>query len=75
MGWVKGGDIEASAWWKDLMCIWDGVGLDMGSWFDDNLWRNMGNGAHNFFGSIGGLVILDFVTGLEGCSIWVKMNS
>jgi len=43
------GGSEASAWWKDLVHIPDGVGLYVGNWFEYYLWWKSGNGANTLF--------------------------
>jgi len=41
--------MDGSAWWKDLVCICDGVGLEVGGWFMENVRREVGNGENTFF--------------------------
>ncbi|MCH80912.1 RNA-directed DNA polymerase (Reverse transcriptase) [Trifolium medium] len=43
---VKGGGRMASAWWKDLCQIRDGVGENVGHLFENNLRRTVGNGEN-----------------------------
>ena len=31
------------------MCICDGVGLEVGGWFEENVWIEVGNGENTFF--------------------------
>jgi len=39
-------------WWKDLVRIWNEVGLEVESWFEDNLRQKLGKGAciYSFLG-------------------------
>jgi len=36
-------------WWRMLCHMMDGVGSGLGSWFDDNTRRVVGNGKNTFF--------------------------
>lgn len=36
-------------WWKELMHICDGVGLEVGGWFEENLCREVSNGENAFY--------------------------
>ena len=48
-GRIKEGDSRGSHWWKMVCCIRDGVGEGVGSWFEDNLRRVVGNGRNTLF--------------------------
>jgi len=43
--------MDGSVWWKKLIRIRNGVSLEVGNWFEENLLRKVGNGAYTFFGS------------------------
>ena len=45
---VEGGRDE-SAWWRELVHIRSRVGLQVESWFVDNLWRRLVMGLILFF--------------------------
>jgi len=36
-------------WWRVIVGICGGVGMGVGSWFDDNVRRVVGGGARRFF--------------------------
>ncbi|RHN79618.1 putative reverse transcriptase zinc-binding domain-containing protein [Medicago truncatula] len=38
-----------SVWWNNLINIKNGVGVGGGRWFDDNVGREVGDGAHTLF--------------------------
>jgi len=47
---VNEGGSYGSAWWREMVRICNGVGLAVGSKFDDNLRRKVGEGHICFFG-------------------------
>lgn len=62
--------MDGSVWWKKLIRICNGVGLEMGNWFEENLLRKVGNGAYTFFlGWIRGKGRLLCMSGLGGYMI------
>jgi len=38
-----------SVWWNNLINVKNGVGVGSGSWFDDNVGREVGDGAQTLF--------------------------
>jgi len=46
---LKEGGRESSSWWRMMCGIRNGVGLGVGSWFDDNLRRVVGGGRDTYF--------------------------
>ena len=46
---LKEGGRESSSWWRMMCDIRNGVGLGVGSWFDDNLRRVVGGGRDTYF--------------------------
>jgi hypothetical protein len=38
-----------SVWWNNLISVKNGVGVGGGRWFDDNVGREVGDGAQTFF--------------------------
>jgi hypothetical protein len=48
-GRVQEGGRHASRWWRIMCLVRDGVGSGVGSWFDDNTRRVVGNGGNTFF--------------------------
>ena len=48
-GCIKDGDRRGSHWWKAICSIRDGVGEGVGSWFEENLRRVVGNGRNTLF--------------------------
>jgi len=44
-GHIKEGGRHGSGWWRMLCRVRDGVGLDLGNWFEDNVRRVVGNGT------------------------------
>jgi len=38
-----------SVWWNNLINIKNGAGVGGGRWFDDNVGREVGDGAHTLF--------------------------
>lgn len=49
VGRIYEGGRGASAWWVSILRLCDGVGMGIGSWFDDNMRRLVGDGASFFF--------------------------
>lgn len=45
---TDGGRLQ-SVWWRDSMSLYVGVGLRVGSWFDDNAGLVVGNGSSTLF--------------------------
>jgi len=41
--------MDGCVWWKKLIRIRNGVGLEMGNWFEENLLRKVGNGEYTLF--------------------------
>ena len=39
-----------SVWWNNLINVKNGAGVGSGSWFDDNVRREAGDGAQTLFG-------------------------
>lgn len=48
-GRIQEGGQNASAWWRMMCYVREGVGLGVGNWFDDNIKRVVGNGRNTFF--------------------------
>jgi len=48
-GRLSEGGKDGSTWWKDLVGIRNGLGMEMGSWFDDSLRRSVENGVDTYF--------------------------
>jgi hypothetical protein len=40
-----------SAWWREIIKIQEGVGVEGGSWFEASLTRRLGNGLNTYFWS------------------------
>lgn len=40
---------DGSDWWKKVAKIRDGVSLDVGRWFEDNIGKEIRNGVSTFF--------------------------
>jgi hypothetical protein len=48
-GRLKEGGQESSSWWRMMCGVRNGVGLGMGSWFEDNFRRVVGGGIDTYF--------------------------
>jgi len=48
-GRIQGGGKSALGWWRMMCNVREGVGSGVGSWFDDNSRRVVGNGRSTFF--------------------------
>jgi len=48
-GCLREGGSESSIWWRMVVGIRKGVGLGLGSWFDDNVRRVIGGGDTTYF--------------------------
>jgi hypothetical protein len=48
-GFVSGGGLKASVWWKDLASVKEGCRLFVGRSVDDNISRVMGSGENTLF--------------------------
>jgi len=48
-GRLKEGGRHSSSWWRMVCTIRGGVGEGVGSWFDDNTRRVVGDGRHTLF--------------------------
>jgi len=48
-GRIQEGDRNASAWWKMMGGVREGIGSGVGNWFDDNVERVVGDGKNTFF--------------------------
>lgn len=46
--------MRASAWLKSILRLTDGVGTGIGSWFDDNKNKVVGDVASSFYGQTSG---------------------
>lgn len=57
LGDMKEGGKDMSVWWKELVCIRSGVGLEVEGWFEENVWRDVGKGDNFYF--FYGLVVRD----------------
>jgi len=44
---VEGG----RAWWREIVRIHEGIGVEGGSWFEENITKSVGNGLNTFFWS------------------------
>jgi hypothetical protein len=47
---IRGGGIRTFVWWRHIISVKEGVGLNVGRWFKDNLKRNVSNGDILLFG-------------------------
>jgi len=52
--WEEGGRVQdggrhASSWWRMMCRVREGIGSGVGSWFDDNIRKVVGNGRNTFF--------------------------
>ena len=50
-GRIRDGDRRGSAWWREIVKIREGVGVDGGNWFEDNITKSVGNVFDMFFWS------------------------
>ena len=48
-GWLKEGGRDSSLWWRMISGICGGVGMGVGSWFEDIVCRVVGGGSNTFF--------------------------
>jgi hypothetical protein len=48
-GRIRGGEGNASIWWKDLNVVREGRGVSEGRWIDDNINRLVGSGERVLF--------------------------
>ncbi|KEH28070.1 hypothetical protein MTR_5g063315 [Medicago truncatula] len=49
-GRLVGGGRSGSFWWREVAKICDGVGVDIGGWFEECVARNVGDGVDTYFG-------------------------
>lgn len=54
---VKEGGRDESVWWKNLMCICDGVDLEVGGWFEENVQGEVANDKKKYGSMVRGCVI------------------
>lgn len=50
-GRLKEGGRMGSAWWREIVKIHEGIGVEGGSWFDANVKKVVGNGFNTYFWS------------------------
>ena len=50
-GWIREGDRLGSAWWKDIVRIREGIGVEGGSWFEESISIRLGNVFNTCFWS------------------------
>jgi hypothetical protein len=43
--------VTGSAWWREIVKIQNGIGVESGSWFEENILKRLGNGLNIFFWS------------------------
>ena len=48
-GNINDGGSTTSTWWRNLLSIKEGVGEGDGSWFDDDIQREVGDGVGTLF--------------------------
>jgi len=49
VGGLTEGGRHSSLWWRTACNVCGGVGVGVGSWFDDNLRRVVGDGRNTLF--------------------------
>jgi len=50
-GRLREGDRMGSVWWKEIVKIREGIGVEGGSWFEVNISKRLGNGLNTYFWS------------------------
>jgi len=50
-GQLREGGRMGSAWWKEIVKIREGIGVEGRSWFEENISKHIGNGFNTYFWS------------------------
>ena len=50
-GRLREGGATGSAWWREIVKIQNGIGVEGGSWFEESISKRLGNGLNTFFWS------------------------
>jgi hypothetical protein len=50
-GRLREGGVTGSAWWREIVKIQNGIGVEGGSWFEESISKRLGNGLNTFFWS------------------------
>jgi len=50
-GRLREGGVTGSAWWRKIVKIQNGIGVEGGSWFEESISKRLGNGFNTFFWS------------------------
>ena len=48
-GRLRDGGRLGSAWWKEILKIREGIGVEGGRWFEENIAKRIGNGLNTYF--------------------------
>jgi hypothetical protein len=48
-GRIRDGGRRGSAWWREIVRIQEGIGVEGGSWFEENISKSVGNNLNTFF--------------------------
>lgn len=68
----EGGD--SLVWWRMFCSIRSGVGLGVGSWFEDNVRRVVGGGSSTYFWLENWLGEHPYVCNFLAFLLWLKTN-
>ena len=49
-GRIKDGGKARSSWWREIMKVREGIGVEGGNWFEENIQMKIGNGLKTYFG-------------------------
>jgi len=50
-GRLREGGVTGSTWWREIVKIENGIGVEGGSWFEESISKRLGNGFNTFFWS------------------------
>jgi len=48
---MREGGLTGSAWWREIVKIQNGIGVEGGSWSEESILKRLGNGFNTFFWS------------------------
>ena len=48
-GWLREGGRHSLVWWRMVCNVCEGIGEEVGNWFDKNIRRVVGDGRETFF--------------------------
>jgi len=77
-GRLREGGVTGSAWWREIVKIQNGIGVEGGRWFEESISKCLGNDFNNFFWSdcwVGTVSLMEIFRRLYDLSIHKDLSA